>query len=110
MGIMEKKMETTIVYWGYLGIMENRMETTIVYWRYMGIMESKMETTIVYWGYVGFRGSLLEVPILKKMGRISKAFMGLAEVVERAEEAAYQFRWLSWCTSNHFAGIGSPGM
>ena len=25
---MEKKMETTIVYWGYMGIMENKMETT----------------------------------------------------------------------------------
>ena len=30
MGIMEKKMETTIVYWGYIGIMENKMETTIM--------------------------------------------------------------------------------
>ena len=29
------KMETTIVYWGYIGIMENKMETTIVYWGYM---------------------------------------------------------------------------
>ena len=29
-GIMEKKMETTIVYWGFLGRMENQMETTIV--------------------------------------------------------------------------------
>ena len=27
---MEKKMETTIVYWGYTGIMEKKMETTIV--------------------------------------------------------------------------------
>ena len=24
-------METTIVYWGYIGIMEKKMETTIVY-------------------------------------------------------------------------------
>ena len=24
-------MEVTIVYWGYIGIMENKMETTIVY-------------------------------------------------------------------------------
>ena len=24
---MEKKMETTIVYWGCIGIMENKMET-----------------------------------------------------------------------------------
>ena len=28
-GIMEKGMETTIVYWGDIGIMENKMETTI---------------------------------------------------------------------------------
>ena len=40
-GIMENKMETTIVYWGYIGIMENKMETTIVYWGYIGIMEIK---------------------------------------------------------------------
>ena len=45
-GIMEKKMETTIVCWGYIGIMEKKMETTIVYWGYIGIMEKKMETTI----------------------------------------------------------------
>ena len=38
-GIMENKMETAIVYWGYLGIMEKKMETTIVYWGYIGIME-----------------------------------------------------------------------
>ena len=25
---MEKKMETTIVHWGYIGIMEKKMETT----------------------------------------------------------------------------------
>ena len=31
--MMEKKMETTIVYWGSIyGIMEKKMETTIVYW------------------------------------------------------------------------------
>ena len=29
-GIMEKKMETTIVYWGYIGIMENKMETIVM--------------------------------------------------------------------------------
>ena len=27
--IMEKKMETTIIYWVHLGIMEKKMETTI---------------------------------------------------------------------------------
>ena len=33
------------VYWGYIGIMENKMETTIVYRGYRGIMEKKVETT-----------------------------------------------------------------
>ena len=38
-GLMEKKMETTILYRGYiLGL----------YWCYIGIVEKKMETTIVY--------------------------------------------------------------
>ena len=46
-GIMEKKMETTIEYRGYIGVMENKMETTIEYWGYMGIMENRMETTVV---------------------------------------------------------------
>ena len=32
-------MKTTIVCWG-----EWKMETTIVYWGYMGIMEKNMET------------------------------------------------------------------
>ena len=43
-GIMEKKMEATVVYWGYLGIMEKKMEAAVIYWRYIGIMENKMET------------------------------------------------------------------
>ena len=46
--IVQKKMETTIVYGGYIGIMEKKMETTIVYWGYMRIMGKKMEITIVY--------------------------------------------------------------
>ena len=54
--IVEKKMEATIVYWGYMGIMEKKMEATIVYWGYMGIMEKKMEATIVYWGYIDDNG------------------------------------------------------
>ena len=51
-GIMEKKMETTIVYLGYIRIMEKKMATTIVYWGYIRIMEKKMATTIVYLGYI----------------------------------------------------------
>ena len=33
---MEKKMETTIVYWGFIRIMEKKMETTIVSWVLLG--------------------------------------------------------------------------
>ena len=47
-GIMKKKMKTTVVCWGYIGTMEKKMETTTVYWVYIGIMEKKMETNIVY--------------------------------------------------------------
>ena len=36
MGIMEKRMETTVIYWGYIGIMEKRMETTIM--GYIGVL------------------------------------------------------------------------
>ena len=35
-GIMEKKMETTVICWGNIGIMEKKMETTIR--GYIGIM------------------------------------------------------------------------
>ena len=34
---------------GYIGIMEKKMEVTMVYWGYSG---KKMETTLVRWGYV----------------------------------------------------------
>ena len=37
----------------YIGIMEKKMETTVVYWVYIGIMEKKMEATIM--GRPGFR-------------------------------------------------------
>ena len=39
-------MENTIVYWGHIGIIEKKMKTTIVdwgYWHYIGIMEKEME-------------------------------------------------------------------
>ena len=36
--IMEKKMEATMVYWGFIGIMEKKMEATMVYWGFIGIM------------------------------------------------------------------------
>ena len=47
-GIMEKNMETTIVYWVYIGIMEKKMETTIVYFVYIGITEKKQVTDRSY--------------------------------------------------------------
>ena len=42
-------------YRGYIGIMgkEKKMETTIVYWGYIGVMEKNMETTMVYMDYIG---------------------------------------------------------
>ena len=39
-------METTIVYWGNIGIMENKMETTIMENQMEKKMENEMETTI----------------------------------------------------------------
>ena len=51
-GIMENKMETTMVYWGYIGVMEKKMETTMVYWGYIGIVEKKMEATVVSIGVI----------------------------------------------------------
>ena len=47
-GIMEKNMETTIVYWGSSNKSEN--SSIIVSWGHIGIIEKNMETTIVYWG------------------------------------------------------------
>ena len=40
-GIIEKKLETTEVYQGYIGIIEKKMETTVVYCGYIGIMEKR---------------------------------------------------------------------
>ena len=34
----EKRFLGYIICWGNIGIMEKRMETTIVYWGYMGIL------------------------------------------------------------------------
>ena len=34
------------LYWGYNGVMEKKMEATMVYWGFIGIMENKLETTI----------------------------------------------------------------
>ena len=49
-------------YWVYIGIMEKKMETTIMgyigyilglLWGLIGVLEKKMKTTIVYWGNIG---------------------------------------------------------
>ena len=41
------------IYWGNIGVMERKMETTVVHWGYIGRMEKKMETTKVYWSNRG---------------------------------------------------------
>ena len=47
MGIMEKKMEATIVYWGNIGIMQKKMEATIMENQTEKKMENEMETGII---------------------------------------------------------------
>ena len=46
LGIMEKKMEATILglYRGYIGVIEGYIG---VYWGHIGIMEQKMEASIL---------------------------------------------------------------
>ena len=41
LGLMEKKMETTIVHWGYIGVLLG------LYWGYIGVILG------LYWGYIG---------------------------------------------------------
>ena len=53
LGIMEKKMESTMLYWGYIGIMEKKMESTMLCWGYIGNNGKKMESAVVCWGYIG---------------------------------------------------------
>ena len=61
---MEKKMETAIVFGGYIGIMGKKMETTIVYWGHVGVMEKKMETIIVYWDHIGIMEKKMETTVV----------------------------------------------
>ena len=50
-GIMEKKMEPTVVYWGvYWDNGKENATYCCIFWGYIGIMEKKMETIIVYSG------------------------------------------------------------
>ena len=37
MGILEERLEATIVYWSYIGIMEKKLETT----EYIGVIYGK---------------------------------------------------------------------
>ena len=46
-GIMEKKMETTIVNSGKIGLMETNMETTIVNRGNIGLMKKKMAHLLI---------------------------------------------------------------
>ena len=66
----------------YIGVMEKKMETTVVYWGYIGIMEKNMETTIVYWGYIGKVHCLLMfahscIPVTYDMFEVHGARMSL---------------------------------
>ena len=49
---MEKKVETTIVYWGYIGNIG-------VILGYIGIMENKREAGIIVWGIFKNEGCLV---------------------------------------------------
>ena len=63
-GIIEKRMETAIVYRGNIGIIEKRMETAIVYRGNIGIIEKRMETAIVYRGNIGIIEKRMETSIV----------------------------------------------
>ena len=39
---METIMGYIVSIWGYIGIMEKKIETTIIYWGNTGIMETKI--------------------------------------------------------------------
>ena len=43
---MENKMETTIVYWGYIGILEKKMETTICNPMYFSLLDRRSSYSI----------------------------------------------------------------
>ena len=45
--IMEKNMETTMLYRGYIGMIKNSIETTTLDRGYIGIMAKNMETTLL---------------------------------------------------------------
>ena len=48
-GIMEKNMETTTVYWVFVGRMEKKMQTTTACLVFIEVMEKKMITTTLFW-------------------------------------------------------------
>ena len=62
LGIMEKKMEATIVYEGYTGIMEKKMETTIT-----GLYRGNIATMM---GYSTFNPTPMS-PALHRMSPFS---------------------------------------
>ena len=99
-GIMEKKMETTIVYWGYIGIMEENMETTIVYWGHIGVMEKKMETTIVYWGYIRIMEKNMETTI------VYLGYIGIME--KKMETTIVYYSILFSCMELEPGGVKNP--
>ena len=75
-GIMEKTMETTMMYRDYVGIMEKTMETTMMYRDYVGIMEKTMETTMIYRDYIGILEKKMETAIIYRdyLGIIDRVY------------------------------------
>ena len=60
---------------GHIGIMEKKMETTIVYWGDKGIVEKKMETTIVWTGKLNvFPRNCLSGGRARLKGRVAAHF------------------------------------
>ena len=63
---MEKKIETTMVYWRFIGIMEKNMEATIVQWDMSWVvrrtaalrMQESLASTAAYLRRVCARGSV----------------------------------------------------
>ena len=58
---LKPKMETTIVYWGYIGIMEKKMETI----QYIGVILEALVKNQVYIG--GLRKGSLVLPFCTKL-------------------------------------------
>ena len=75
----------------YVGILEKNVETTIVYWGYIGIMETRMETTIVSWGYIGGLSERFRWPTYKQNSSSSIALCVAPSCAGRCHECVPAF-------------------